>query len=74
MSRWLITAPNEFVATMISQGLDDAGIRSFALNAQPRPINFSGSQDIYVEDPDLDRAREILKRLEVHPRRKANLG
>lgn len=48
---------------MICQRLTDAGIQPLASGASGKLT--TGSQDIYVQDTDLDRARAVLKDAEA---------
>jgi hypothetical protein len=63
MRKWLIHAPNEFVAEIIRQRLAEGGVRSFSVGSA-RPSSLAGGRDIYVEELDLEHARRILKSVE----------
>jgi hypothetical protein len=67
LSKWLTTAPSEFVAEMICQQLVEEGIQPQTVNANPNPARagtFAGGRDIYVDDRDLARARALLESFE----------
>jgi hypothetical protein len=64
VTRFLTSAPNEFVADMIYQRLTEAGVQPLSIGSEARPASLDGGRDIYVEDQDLDRARQILRRAE----------
>jgi hypothetical protein len=61
----LTSAPNEFVADIILQRLAEGGVRARPIGRLAGPTPFAVGrvveQDIYVEDGDLQRAREILR-------------
>ena len=61
MMRLLTSAPNEFVADMICQRLMEGGVQVLPVGTSARPASLGGGRDIYVEDADLERAREILR-------------
>jgi hypothetical protein len=65
VSKWLLSAPSEFVADIVCQRLSEGGVRSFSQGAGARRSSLAGAQDIYVEDGDLARARSILKEAET---------
>jgi hypothetical protein len=61
VSRYLTTASSEFEANIIEDRLSAAGIRVLVEGYAARGnVPGSGARDIYVDDPDLDRAREAL--------------
>jgi hypothetical protein len=64
MRKWLVSAPNEFVAEIIRQQLAEGGVRSLCVGG-PKPSSLAGGCDIYVEESDLERARTVLKAAEV---------
>lgn len=64
MSRFLISAPNELVADMIRQQLVAGGVPSLPVGNSAKPVTGCAGFDIYVEDGDLQRAREILRAAE----------
>lgn len=57
-------APNEFVAGAVCQQLIEGGVQPLSVGASAKPGTLSGGRDIYVEDADLERARQILKEAE----------
>jgi hypothetical protein len=64
VARFLINAPSEFVADMICARLSEAGIQPRSIGASARPATLAGGRDIYVEDDELNRAREVLHEAE----------
>ncbi len=56
MSKYLMTVNNETEAHVVLRRLNDAGIRGY-----PQGVVRLPQRDIYVEDADLDRARDLLK-------------
>jgi hypothetical protein len=62
MSRYLTMAPNAFVADLIRGRLSEAGIPSYvsgdAISTYARGA--AGADSIYVDDADLERARQVL--------------
>ena len=65
MRKWLINAPNEFTAEMICQRLAEGGVRPLSVGTTAKPTSMAGGRDIYVDDRDFDRAREILRAAET---------
>jgi hypothetical protein len=64
VSEYLMTVANEFEADMILSRLAEAGVRAVQEGPLgPRAEGF-GTRDIYVEEIDLDRAREALEAAE----------
>jgi hypothetical protein len=62
VSRYLTTASSEFEADAIRGRLAEAGIPVIAQGAMDEHgIEFAHTRDVYVNDGDLERAREILK-------------
>lgn len=49
---------------MICERLTEVGVQPLPIGALARPGSLTGRRDIYVEDGDLDRAREILREAE----------
>lgn len=64
MTILLTSTPNEFVADIILQRLAEGGIQALPIGRSAQPTTFANGQDIYVEDDDLERAREILREAE----------
>jgi hypothetical protein len=62
MAKWLITAPNEFVADMICQRLVEGGVQPLSLGTSSRPSSLAGGRDVYVGDGELDLARQISRK------------
>jgi Putative prokaryotic signal transducing protein len=61
MSTHLATVANEFEADMILTRLSEAGVRAWPSVEGPFGRGGTGeTRDIYVEDADLERAREVL--------------
>jgi Putative prokaryotic signal transducing protein len=61
--RVLTTAGNEFEADMVCGLLSEAGIRAMqqlSNTGVAGRVGGGGARDIYVEERDLERAREIL--------------
>jgi len=64
MSSHLVTASNEFEAEIIRERLAEAGIIAVVeRNIGPRAYA-GGHRDVFVEEDDLERAREVLKAVE----------
>jgi hypothetical protein len=61
MSRHLATARNEIEADIIIGRLSDAGIHAWQQGTLGSRPGYAGTQDIYVEEVDLQPAREALK-------------
>jgi hypothetical protein len=63
MSRYLTSVSNAFEAEMVLGRLADAGIHAAQQGTLVlgQPGGTAGAQDIYVEDEDIDRAREALR-------------
>ena len=59
-SSLLATVGNEFEADIICERLAEGGIIA-AVQASGRGNAFAGGRDIYVQEHDLERAREILQ-------------
>ena len=60
--RILTTVSNEAEAEMVAERLSEAGIRHMARMAGGGiRLGAAAARDVYVEERDLDRAREVLK-------------
>jgi hypothetical protein len=64
VSRFLISAPSEFVADTMCGQLVAAGIRPQTIGNSIRPATLAAGRDIYVDDEHLERAREVLREAE----------
>jgi hypothetical protein len=67
MPRIVATATSEPEAEMICSLLAEAGIRAMfkrSVGADVPGLGAAGARDVYVEDQDLRRAREVLDSLE----------
>jgi hypothetical protein len=60
LSRHLTTASNEFEADIVLSRLRDAGISAWESNSLGGRPGSAGPRDVYVEDADLERARQAL--------------
>lgn len=65
MTKWLITAPNEFVADIICQRLLEGGVQPLSIGTSVISSSLAGGRDIYVEDKELEHAQRILKEMET---------
>jgi putative signal transducing protein len=61
VSRHLTTASNEFEADIVLSRLTEAGIHGWESNSLGGRPGSAGPRDIYVDDPDLERAMAVLK-------------
>jgi hypothetical protein len=61
VSAYLTTASNEFETNMILDRLAAAGVRAVHQGTLGPTGGSGGARDIYVEEPDLVRAREALE-------------
>lgn len=61
MSRHLTTPINELEADIILARLKEADINAWESNSLGGPQGSAGPRDIYVDDTDLERAREVLR-------------
>jgi hypothetical protein len=61
MPRHLTTPRNEIEADIILSRLREAGISGWESNSLGGPQGSAGPRDIYVDDADVERAREVLR-------------
>jgi hypothetical protein len=55
------TASNEFEADIILGRLEEAGIHAWESNSLGGPAGSAGPRDIYVEDAEVEKAKEALR-------------
>jgi hypothetical protein len=60
MSRYLTTPSNEIEAQIVLGVLGEAGIIAWESNSLGGPAGSGGPRDVYVEDQELERARQVL--------------
>lgn len=61
MSRWLTTGANEIEADIILTRLGEAGIPAWESNSLGGRPGSAGPRDIYVDDANIEHARETLR-------------
>jgi hypothetical protein len=61
VSRYLTTASNEFEADIILSRLSEAGLSAWQQGELGSRPGYTGARDIYVDEVDLESAREALK-------------
>jgi len=61
VSRYLTTGSNEIEADIIVGRLSEAGIVAWQQGALGGRPGYAGARDVYVEEVDLEAAREALK-------------
>jgi hypothetical protein len=61
MSKYLTTGSNEIEADIIMSRLSEAGIHAWQQGALGGRPGYAGPRDIYVEEADLEAARDALR-------------